>query len=305
MKRIPGERNAAVEPVGQSGLLHRLQPVPMLSPLSSEWLVLSDNTWPSSSGRFPHCPTGQQWRIIVCVMNQPQKLSSGAAILFGLVFVAAGILPMLAAFDIGPLGQDDINGPPWLGFVAGGIFTSAGLAVIAGPRSPLLNSLFATLALAGLAAIGSWIAFGVGERACSGSISLPWLWSESGLSGLACRIPFGLGAMITDAFLCYAILSTLQKALGGPPRLARLLKAAEWLILASLAPFLLLLVIILIVRGGLGAMKTRWATGAWPRNEEFIARQKAKGLLQRFGQKPPPLSAVHDSKEDLRSKTHL
>lgn len=105
---------------------------------------------------------------------------------------------------------------------------------------------------------------------------------------MGCRIPFGLGALITDAFLCYMMVSILQKALGGPPRLARLLKAAEWLIVASIAPFILLLAIIGIGSAAAGAVKTRWTTGAWPRNEEFIARQRAKGLLGRFGRKPPP-----------------
>jgi hypothetical protein len=95
-------------------------------------------------------------------MDQPRQLTPRAALVVGLVFVASGIFPMLAAFDIGPLRQEDISGPPWLGFVAGGVFTAA------------------------------------------------------------------------------------------------------------------------------GAVKTRWTTGAWPRNEEFIARQKVKGLLGRFGWKPPP-----------------
>ncbi len=195
---------------------------------------------------------------------------------------------MLAAFDIGPLGQDDINGPPWLGFVAGGIFATAGLSIMAGTRSSRAANLLGLLALAGLAMIGNWIAFGAGERVCSGSISLSLMWSESDFSGLGCRIPFGLGALITDAFLCYMIVATLQKALGGPPRLARLLKAAEWLIVASISPFILLLAIMGIGSAAVGALKTRWTTGAWPRNESFIARQKAKGLLGRFARKPPP-----------------
>lgn len=220
-------------------------------------------------------------------MKGTQQLTPGAAHLIGLVFVASGILPMLAAFDIGPLGRADINGPPWLGVAAGGCFVAAGLAIIAGPQSPLAGGLFGVLALAGLAALGNWVAFGAGERVCAGSFSLPGLWGSGDFTGLACRIPFGLGALITDAFLCYMIVSLLQKALGGPPRLARLLKAAEWLILASLAPFLLLLAVIAIGGAAATAVKTRWTTGAWPRNEEFIARQKAKGLWRGFGPKPP------------------
>lgn len=220
-------------------------------------------------------------------MKQTRQFTPGASLLFGLLFVSSGIFPMLAAFDIGPLGREDIQGPPWLGFVAGGIFVAAGLAIIAGPRALLMNSLFAILALAGLAALGNWVAFGAGERVCSGSLALPWLWGEGDFSGLACRIPFGLGAVITDAFLCWMIVATLQKALGGPPRLARLLKAAQWLILTSLLPILLPLLIVLLAGVALGAVKTRVTTGAWPRNEGFVARQKARGLLRGFGPKRP------------------
>ena len=232
--------------------------------------------------------------MIVRHMKPTPALTPGASLLFGLLFVASGIFPMLAAFDIGPLGRADIQGPPWLGFVAGGTFVAAGLAIIAGPRALLVNSLFAILALAGLAALGNWVAFGAGERVCSGSLALPWLWGEGDFSGLACRIPFGLGAVITDAFLCWMIVATLQKALGGPPRLARLLKAAQWLVLASLLPILLPLLIVLLAGVALGAVKTRVTTGAWPRNEGFVARQKAKGLLGRFGTKSPP-AAGRDS----------
>lgn len=220
-------------------------------------------------------------------MNQNQQLGPGAAHLIGVLLAAFGAVLMAATFDIGPLGTDDINGPPWLGVACGGVFAAAGLALIAGPQSPLLARLFGILILTGLAALGNWITFGVGGRVCAGSISLPWLSTSSDLSGLACRIPFGLGALVVNAFLGWTIVSTLQQALGGPPRLARLLKAAEWLMLASLAPLLLPLILILVLGSAFGAIKTRLTSGAWPRNEEFIARQKRKGLLGRFGNKPP------------------
>lgn len=220
-------------------------------------------------------------------MESPQKITPPTALAVGLIVVAAGILPMLAAFDMGPLTQEDIHGPPWVGFVAGGIFVAAGLAVMAGPHSSWAGALFGLMALAGLAAIGNWIAFGMGERACTGSLSLSWNWGAGDLSGLGCRVPFGLGALIADAFLCHQVVSVMQKVLGGPPRLARLVKASEWLLICSLLPFILLLAVIGIGAAAVGAVRTRLSTGAWPRNEAFIARQKAKGLPWRLGRKPP------------------
>lgn len=207
--------------------------------------------------------------------------------MIGLLFIASGLLPMLAAFDIGPLRAEDINGPPWLGLAAGGCFAAAGCALIAGPQSPLVARLFGMLSLLGLVLIGNWVAFGAGERVCGGSFSLAGMVAGRDLAGLGCRIPFGVGALITDAFLALMTVTTLQQALGGPPRLARLVKAAEWLILASLLPILLPLILFGLAAAALGAIKARLATGAWPRNEEFIARQKAKGLLEKI-RRPPP-----------------
>ncbi len=216
-------------------------------------------------------------------MPRSNQLSPGATHLVGLLFIISGLFPMLAAFDVGPLRADDINGPPWLGIAAGGCFAAAGCAIIAGPQSPLVARLFGILALLGLVAIGNWVAFGAGERICGGSFSLAWVGGGGNLGGVACRIPFGVGALITDAFLCLMIATTLQQVLGGPPRLARLVGAAQWLILVSLLPILLPMLAFGLAAGALGAIKTRFVTGAWPRNEEFIARQQAKGWLKKSG----------------------
>jgi hypothetical protein len=225
--------------------------------------------------------------IIFRIMAESKKTTPTGNILAGLFCVAMGIFPLLATFDIGPLDHNDINGPAWLGFASGGVFIAAGLAVMVGQSAPLANGVLAILAIAGLAAIGNWIAFGAGERACSGGVSLSWFWSGAQLSDMACRIPFGLGAIVGDGFLLIASVTLLQKALGGPPRLAKLRRASEIVMLLALAPFLLILAIIMFVQVGGGALWTRVATGAWPRNEGFIARQNAKGLLNRIRQKKP------------------
>ena len=204
------------------------------------------------------------------------KNSPYGNIIVGLFCLLMGIFPLLSAFDIGPLGVGDINGPPWLGFASGGIFVAAGLLVMLGESAPLLKSTLGFLVFISLAAIGNWIAFGVGERVCSGSISLPWFFNEGQYSDLGCRIPFGLGAVIMDAFLVYVLVRFLQRSLGGPPNLARTLKLAEWLILITLAPFLVPLVIWLAGLSGFQAVKTRLTTGNWPRNESFIQRIKTK-----------------------------
>jgi len=199
-------------------------------------------------------------------------LSFRSRLVIGLGMIAFGLLPVLATFDIGPLGAEDINGPAWLGAAAGGTFIAGGLALIAGPGRPLLNGVLGLAAVGGLAAIGNWIAFGAGERVCGASI-LFWVGEAE---GLGCRIPFGIGAVITNAILLAFAVIILQTACGGPPRLARLRRYAEGLLLLSLAPILVPLFLVLMGRAGFGALWTRMRTGQWPRNEEFIARQRAR-----------------------------
>jgi hypothetical protein len=55
-------------------------------------------------------------------MAEDKPMTPTERVVFGLLFVGVGIFPMLASFDIGPLRSTDINGPPWLGLVAGGVF---------------------------------------------------------------------------------------------------------------------------------------------------------------------------------------
>ena len=203
--------------------------------------------------------------------------------MLGLSVVAMGMLPVLASLEFGPIGSAGINGPAWLGVVAGGVFIAGGLAIVSGPSMPLLTHLFAIGIVGGLAVIGNWIAFGVGERTCQGSIFLVGFGGAAQSSDLGCRIPFGLGAIIVNAFVVYAVVSLLQRTSGGPPRFDRLLKVAEWLLVLSLVPFLLIVVVLAGVKIGAAAVWTRLKTGAWPRNEAFIERRRLRRLVRRAG----------------------
>lgn len=197
----------------------------------------------------------------------------------GLVGIACGLPVMLAAFDLGPLRQADIHGPPWLALVAGGIFALGGLAVIVGDRQRTLGHVLALAVIVGLAALANWIAFGAGERVCAGSLPLSFAFLDGELSGWQCRLPFGFGALVSDAIALYVAILLLQRLCGGPPALARTKRAGEWLIVLSLAPLLIPLVLVLVVVPAFAACRERLRTGAWPRNESFIRRQREKGLL--------------------------
>jgi hypothetical protein len=185
---------------------------------------------------------------------------------------------VLAALDVGPLRQADINGPPWLGVAAGGIFIAGGVALLAGERArhgTLGYALFA-LVMAAFAAIGNWIAFGPGPRECSIAVAGLAFEAASMANDIACRAGFGIGAGIIDGCILWMTADALRTLLG-PGRIPAVIeKAAIALFLVALAPILIPLLAILVGKSLIEGFATWRATGQWPRNEHFIARMKRK-----------------------------
>src|SRR5207249_3332394 len=103
-------------------------------------------------------------------------------------------------FDAGPLHHKDINGPPWIAGAAGGAFVLAGLAICFGQseRMRWVGSVAGLLCAGALAAIGNWIAFCVGERECTGTLSGLFFSSSRSAGNLECRFAFGIGAAMLD-----------------------------------------------------------------------------------------------------------
>jgi hypothetical protein len=209
-------------------------------------------------------------------MAPPNQLSPIARIALALLCVAAGLIPVLAAFDIGPLDSSAINGPPWLGAVAGGMFILAGLAIatsVAQQSGPLSSCLFAIL-LAGFASIANWIAFGAAPRQCSIAVAGLLFGADSRGNEIACRAGFGIGAGLIDAVMIWMTAAALRD-LFGPGALPRFIeKCGTALFLIALAPILLPVFVWLIGRSALEAYASYRKTGHWPRNESFIARMK-------------------------------
>jgi len=138
-----------------------------------------------------------------------------------------------------------VNGPPWLGLVAGGVFTVAGVTVATQetPIAAWTGPVGAGLIVAGFAAIASWIAFGAGPRRCTGGISFLF-FSVGGRTGeIECRIAFGLGALLVDALLVAMLAGGLVRLLPDRAWAQKLKKGSEWLIWIALAPVLIPLVL--------------------------------------------------------------
>jgi hypothetical protein len=135
----------------------------------------------------------------------------------GALAIATGAFIMLMASGVMPT-QGGGNSPSWVGYCAGSAFLFAGMAIllrgIAGgtasdraipEAAPLwmhvAQYLLGLAIIGGLGAIGTWVAFGPGERAFS--ISIPFVLSPRG-NEFAGRIAFGFGALLAWVFFAVA-----------------------------------------------------------------------------------------------------
>jgi hypothetical protein len=210
--------------------------------------------------------------------HRHNSLSPKARFCFGLLCVMAGVLPVLASFDIGPLGRAAINGPAWLGAAAGGAFIIAGIALLLGEDGSRsdhpLSYVLVGCVLGALAASANWIAFGPGPRECT--LFIDAFERAEPANSVLCRTGFAIGAGILDGFLIWLAAGTVQK-FGAPGTIATALERLGLIVLGvALAPIALPLAVILLGKALLVALVTYCATGKWPRNESFIARMKAK-----------------------------
>lgn len=210
-------------------------------------------------------------------MAAQPALSPFARIAVGLFCIANGLMPVLASFDLGPLDRSAINGPPWLGFLAGAVFIAAGVGVMLGERlrpGPLSHGLFA-LVLGAFAAMASWIAFGPGPRECAIAVA-GFLFSSGWANEIACRGGFGIGALLLDGFILVVIARAVGALAGASALAAAIDKLGGALILLALAPIFLPMLLVGIAKIFVEGFATWRATGRWPRNEAFIQRMKAR-----------------------------
>ena len=210
-------------------------------------------------------------------MAPPATPSPAVRLLLGLLCNAGGIVPVLASFDLGPLDAGAINGPRWLGFLAGAVFVAACGALILGKR--LQDSVFGAalfaLIIGSLACIGNWVAFGPGPRGCR--IAIAGLLFEAEWAGdVACRAGFGIGAILLDGIVLWMIAGSLRTIVG-PGALANgIEKLGIVLMLIALAPIIVPMLLVMIGIVFIESFATWRATGRWPRNEGLIQRMKAR-----------------------------
>lgn len=148
-------------------------------------------------------------------------IAAGSAGLYFLL-VGAGVLPV-------PGGPGNLNGPVWLLLCAGLAFFLAGVAILlqafGGANDQgefpddarlwlrVVQYLIGIAIFSSFGAMGSWIAFGPGERAFSGS----FFFLSGEANAMVGRTAFGIGAVIV--WICTVVFALLgAKKLFGSSR---------------------------------------------------------------------------------------
>lgn len=157
-------------------------------------------------------------------MNR-QPATDKDRIVAGLAATGFGLFILLLGFGVIPYDPRSLHGPLWTVIVAGLIFTVVGVGLLAGamtgtidasgeiePTAPWLARfcyyVVALLVSIGLAAIGSWVAFGPGHR----TFNVTGLFAMRDVGEILGRTIFGIGAVLS--WLCVIAL-----AIGGGRKL--------------------------------------------------------------------------------------
>ena len=160
-------------------------------------------------------------------MSQAKPLSPRGTFLCGLLAVGMGLFLLLVGLGVVKPDRNAMHAPLWIAAVAGVAFMLAGISIAVGaihgvsetgelPKDTgwwmrLFYTVIGVIIAGALASIGSWVAFGPGPRAFSGT-GLFLLSPEA--SAMVGRVAFGIGAAVTWLITIAFAVSGVRKLFG-------------------------------------------------------------------------------------------
>ena len=159
-------------------------------------------------------------------MDKQAPESEKPPLWLGLICAAIGLYFVLVGLGLLPVpgGKSNLHGPLWIVVCAGLAFLLGGVAVViqyfgrANPQGELpadapawmkvVQPLIGIAIATSLAMVGTWIAFGPGERLFSSNV-------PGGAGAMAGRAAFGLGAIICWLFVLALVMRATKQIFGG------------------------------------------------------------------------------------------
>lgn len=127
----------------------------------------------------------------------------GAPWWFAAIFVLAGCVIMGVGGGVIPVDPASVHAPGWVIVLCGAAFALGGVLAGLGNRGSeheALSALIALLFMLCFAGAFSWVAFGPGERAFSGGVSVGPVGAGGRAGETVGRIAFGFGATLMWVF---------------------------------------------------------------------------------------------------------
>lgn len=184
-------------------------------------------------------------------------MSLKGRLLLGGAVTVMGLSVQGMALGVIPVDPSSVHAPMWVLLTAGGMFALVGVWIMAAGTvlGDGLNLVVGPAVLVGMLSMLHWVAFGPGVRQCSGGFSIPFLSGRGPVGDLECRIAFGYGAVLFDGILLSVALSALAKKRldGTSHRIVEGLSKA--LLLIVLAPFLVVLGLVVGVKAAWGKLR--------------------------------------------------
>jgi len=101
---------------------------------------------------------------------------------------------------------------PWVAYLAASTYLMAGLILIAQSLDiSWLANVIGSIMVISFAIIPSWIAFAPGGRECTSFLSILFFWQKHVASGMGCRVPFGMAAVVMWIAAIVMIVSVWTK----------------------------------------------------------------------------------------------
>ena len=151
--------------------------------------------------RWPHSVQGPA----PSPTDSGQQLSRRAQIVLGVLLMLAGFAIIALAIGWIPYPPEKFNAPPWVVGAAGAVFMLAGPLMLIPDAGNSAPGAFLGAAMTSLfALVGSWVAFGPGEREFSSGVARTAGSIGTSVGEYAGRAIFGVGAIILIAVAAWA-----------------------------------------------------------------------------------------------------
>lgn len=143
-----------------------------------------------------------------------REISRRGQIWIGIIFFAAGLLPMALASGLLPGRSGRMDAPLWVVFVAGCSFSLVGTIFLVPERAVRLRGFVAGLFVTAFATIFLWAGFGPGERHFRGGVSLGPFFTYGRGDDTVGRVVFGLVGLLIAGFAAWAWIRWLRSCFG-------------------------------------------------------------------------------------------